>query len=126
VIAVQEFTFYLGNRPGALLEVAAALAEEKINIEAVAALTVLDEAVVAMITDAPDRARKVFKRLGLDFEEREALSLNIPHQPGQLAVVLDRLAREGINVLSCYFSVEKNTLVFTVDDLAKAKAILRL
>lgn len=123
---MQEFTFYLGNRPGALLEVAAALAEEKVNIEAVAALTVLDEAVVAMVTDAPDRARKVLKRLGVDYEEREALSMSLPHQPGQLATVLDRLAREGINVLSCYFSVEKNMLVFTVDDLVRAKAIFRL
>lgn len=123
---MQEFTFYLGNRPGALLEVAAALAEEKVNIEAVAALTVLDEAVVAMVTDAPDRARKVLKRLGVDYEEREALSMSLPHQPGQLATVLDRLAREGINVLSCYFSVEKNMLVFTVDDLIRAKAIFRL
>lgn len=123
---MQEFTFYLGNRPGALLEVAAALAEEKVNIEAVAALTVLDEAVVAMITDAPDRARKALKKLGVDYEEREALGLSLPHQPGQLATVLDRLAREGINVLSCYFSAEKNMLVFTVDDLARAKAIFRL
>lgn len=123
---VQEFTFYLGNRPGALLEVVAALAEENINIEAIAALTVLDEAVVAMVTDAPDRARKLLKRMNVDFEEREALSLSVPHQPGQLAIILDRLAREGINVLSCYFAVEKNLLIFTVDDLAKAKAIFRL
>jgi hypothetical protein len=125
-VAVQEFTFYLGNRPGALLEIAAALAEEKINIEAVAALTVLDEAVVAMVTDAPDKTRRVLKQLGVDYEEREALSMSLPHQPGQLATVLDRLARDGINVLSCYFAVEKNMLIFTVDDLARAKAIFRL
>ncbi len=123
---MQEFTFYLGNRPGALLEVASALAEEGVNIEAIAALTVLDEAVVAMVTDAPDRARKVLKKLEVGFEEREALSLTIPHQPGQLAAVLDRLAREGINVLSCYFAVEKNLLIFTVDNVARAKAIFRL
>lgn len=123
---MQEFTFYLGNRPGALLEIAAALAEEKINIEAVAALTVLDEAVVAMVTDAPDKTRRVLKQLGVDYEEREALSMSLPHQPGQLATVLDRLARDGINVLSCYFAVEKNMLIFTVDDLARAKAIFRL
>ncbi len=123
---MQEFTFFLGNKPGALLEVAAALAEEKVNIEAIAALTVLDEAVVSMITDAPDRTRKVLKRLGVDYEEREALTLSLPHQPGQLATVLDRLARDGINVLSCYFAAEKNMLVFTVDDLSRAKAIFRL
>lgn len=123
---MQEFTFFLGNRPGALLEVASALAEERVNIEAIAALTVLEEAVVCLVTDAPDRTRRVLKELGVDYEEREALSLSLPHQPGQLATVLDRLAREGINVLSCYFSAEKNQLVFTVDNLERAKAIFRL
>lgn len=123
---MQEFSFILGDRPGALLEVMAALAEEKVNVEAVAALTVLDEAVVSMVTDNPGKTRKVLKGLGVDYEEREALAMSLPHQPGQLATVLDRLARDGINVRSCYFSVEKNQLVFTVDDLERAKAIFRL
>ncbi|MBC7099376.1 hypothetical protein H5T52_09705 [Candidatus Bipolaricaulota bacterium] len=126
MMGVQEFNFILGDRPGALLGVMAALAEEKVNVEAVAALTVLDEAVVSMVTDNPGKTRKVLKGLGVDYEEREALAMSLPHQPGQLATVLDRLARDGINVRSCYFSVEKNQLVFTVDDLERAKAIFRL
>lgn len=123
---MQEFSFFLGNRPGALLEVTQALGEEKVNIEAIAALTVLEEAVVSMVTDAPDKTRKILKRLGVEYEEREALTMTLPHQPGQLATVLDRLAREGINVLSCYFSAEKNQIVFTADSLERAKAVFRL
>ncbi len=123
---MQEFNFILGDRPGALLEVAAALADQKINLEAIAALTILGEAVVSLVTDNPGKTRKVLRELGVDYEEREALSMSLPHQPGQLATVLDRLARDGINVRSCYFSVDKNQLVFTVDDLERAKAIFRL
>lgn len=126
VMGMQEFNFILGDRPGALLEVAAALADQKINLEAIAALTILGEAVVSLVTDNPGKTRKVLRELGVDYEEREALSMSLPHQPGQLATVLDRLARDGINVRSCYFSVDKNQLVFTVDDLERAKAIFRL
>jgi hypothetical protein len=125
-MGMQEFNFILGDRPGALLEVAAALADQKINLEAIAALTILGEAVVSLVTDNPGKTRKVLRELGVDYEEREALSMSLPHQPGQLATVLDRLARDGINVRSCYFSVDKNQLVFTVDDLERAKAIFRL
>ncbi|MCX7844966.1 MAG: amino acid-binding protein, partial [Candidatus Bipolaricaulota bacterium] len=63
---------------------------------------------------------------GIEFEEREALVMALPHQPGQLASILTRLADEKINVLSCYCTVEKNQIVLTVDKVDRAKAIFRL
>ncbi|HEC62867.1 MAG TPA: ACT domain-containing protein, partial [Candidatus Acetothermia bacterium] len=66
VMGMQEFSFILGDRPGALLEVAAALAEQKVNLEAIAALTILGEAVVSLVTDNPGKTRKVLKELGVD------------------------------------------------------------
>lgn len=121
---MREFTFLLGNRPGAPLAVAAAPAEERADLEAIAASTVLEEAAVSPVTGTPDKTREVLRRLGVDCEEREALSLSLPHQPGQLASILDRLARDGIDVPSRCFAAEKTVLVFAVDDLARAKAIL--
>ncbi|MCX7843990.1 MAG: hypothetical protein N2507_01270 [Candidatus Bipolaricaulota bacterium] len=122
---MQEFTFLLGNRPGALLAAAAAPAEEQANLVAIAAPTVLEEAAVSLVTGAPDKTREVLRRLGVDYEERGARSLSLSYRPGPLAAVLDRLARGGIDVLSRCFAAEKTVLVFAVDDLARAKAILR-
>ncbi|MGQ9477382.1 MAG: hypothetical protein ACUVRH_02695 [Candidatus Bipolaricaulia bacterium] len=123
---MQEFSFILGNNPGALQDVAAALGAEHVNLEAVAGLTVLDEGVIAIVTDNPDKTRKVLRSKGIEFEEREALMMSLPHQPGQLATILGRLAEEGINVLSCYCTVEKNQIIFTVDQVDRAKAIFRI
>jgi hypothetical protein len=123
---VKEFSFILGNNPGALQDVAAALGAEHVNLEGVAGLTVLDEGIIAIVPDDPDKTRKVLRAKGIEFEEREALVLSLPHQPGQLATILGRLADEGINVLSCYCTVEKNQIVFTVDQVDRAKAIFRL
>ena len=89
---MQEFSFILGDKPGALLEVMSLLAEEKVNVEAIAALTILDEAVVSMVTDNPAKTRKALKGLGVDYEEREALSMCLPNQSGRLAPVLARRA----------------------------------
>ncbi len=123
---MKEFSFILGNNPGALQDVAAALGAEHVNLEGVAGLTVLDEGIIAIVPDDPDKTRKVLRAKGIEFEEREALVLSLPHQPGQLATILGRLADEGINVLSCYCTVEKNQIVFTVDQVDRAKAIFRI
>jgi len=123
---VKEFSFILGNNPGALVEVTEALANEHINVEGIAGLTVLEEGVIALVTDNPDKARKVLRGQGIEYEERETLVMDVPHQPGQIATILARLSSEGLNVLSCYAGVEKNRLFLTVDHTDRAKSILKL
>ncbi|HAZ30104.1 TPA: hypothetical protein DCY65_00825 [Candidatus Acetothermia bacterium] len=123
---MKEFSFILGNNPGALAEVSEALGAEHVNLEAVTGVTVLDEGVIAIVTDNPDKTRKILHAKEIEFEEREALVMALPHQPGQLASILGRLADEGINVLSCYCTVEKNQVVLTADRADRAKAIFRI
>jgi len=123
---VKEFAFLIGNNPGALVEIAEAMGKEHVNIEGVAGLTVLEEGVVSLITDDDGKARKILKGQGIDFEEREAIVMDLPHHAGELSTLLDRLRQDQINVLSIYAGVEKHQLVFTVDRLERTKEILRL
>jgi hypothetical protein len=126
VIAVKEFSFTIGNCPGSLVEIAEVLGKEHVNIEGIAGTTVLEEGVICLVTDDPGKARKVLRSAGVDFEENEALVLELPNHPGQLATLLGRLSREKINVLSCYPSVEKSRVIFTVDQVERTKEILRI
>ncbi len=123
---MKEFSFLVGNCPGALVEIAQALANEHVNIEGIGGLTVLEEGVIGLVTDAPGKAREVLRDVNIDFEEREALVIDLPNHPGELATLLDRLSRERINVLSCYPAVEKNRVILTVDQVDRAKEILRI
>ena len=123
---MKEFSFLMGNCPGALVEIAAELKKEHVNIEGIAGLTVLEEGVISLVTDNPDSARKILKDLDVDFEEREALVMDLPHHPGEISTLLGRLKEDHINVLSIYAGVEKNKLFFTVDQVDKTKQILRL
>lgn len=123
---MKEFSFLIGNCPGALVEVADELKKEHVNIEGIAGLTVLEEGVVSLVTDNPDVTRKKLKERNIDFEEREALVMDLPHHPGEIATVLGRLKEDRINVLSVYAGVEKNQLIFTVDQTDRTKQILRL
>jgi len=123
---MKEFSFLMGNCPGALVGIAAELKKEHVNIEGIAGLTVLEEGVISLVTDNPDTARKILKDLDVDFEEREALVMDLPHHPGEISTLLGRLKEDHINVLSIYAGVEKNKLFFTVDQVDKTKQILRL
>ena len=123
---MKEFSFLIGNCPGALVEMATLLKAEHVNIEGIAGLTVLEEGVVSLVTDNPGTTRKKLKELEIYVEEREALVMDLPHHSGELATLLGRLKEDQINVLSIYAGVEKNKLVFTVDQIDKTKQILRL
>ena len=39
---------------------------------------------------------------------------------------LDRLAKKGLNVESAFAAVERNKIVLTVNDVGKAKQLLRI
>jgi len=123
---VKEFSFLVGNCPGALVEIAEALGNDHVNIEGIGGLTVLEEGVIGLVTDDPGKARKVLRTAEVDFEEREALVIDLPNHPGELATLLGRLSTERINVLSCYAAVEKNRVIMTVDQPDRAKEILRI
>lgn len=123
---MKEFSFLIGNCPGALVEMALDLKNEHVNIEGIAGLTVLDEGVVSLVTDNPGTTRKKLKDLEIDFEEREALVMDLPHHPGEISTLLRRLKEDHINVLSIYAGVDKNKLIFTVDDVEKTKQIFRM
>ena len=123
---MKEFSFLIGNCPGALVEMALDLKNDHVNIEGIAGLTVLDEGVVSLVTDNPGATRKKLKELEIDFEEREALVMDLPHHPGEISTLLRRLKEDHINVLSIYAGVEKNKLIFTVDQVEKTKKIFRM
>ncbi|MFC2077626.1 hypothetical protein ACFLTM_02330 [Candidatus Bipolaricaulota bacterium] len=126
VIDVKEFSFLIGNCPGALVDIAKAMGEDHVNIDGIAGLTVLEEGVVSLMPDDAGKARKILKDKGIDFEEREALVIDLPNHPGELATLLDRLRVDHINVLSCYAGVEKHQVIITVDKVDRAKEILRI
>jgi len=82
--------------------------------------------VIGLVTDNPGTTRRVLRGQGIDFEEREALVIDLPNHPGELATLLGRLREERINVLSLYASVGKNQVVLTVDAIDRTKEVLHL
>ncbi len=123
---MKELRFSVENQPGALAKVAAAFGEEKVNIDGISGTGTGDTGLICLVTDDPGKAHSVLQKLGLAFEEKEAVVMDIPNHPGELGKLLDRLARGGLNVESAYAAVERNKIVLTVDNVGRAKQVLRI
>ena len=123
---MKELRFTMENQPGALAKIASALGEARVNIDGIAGLGSEETGLICLAIDDPGEARKILQDLGVDFEENQVLAIDISNHPGELATLLRRLADDGINVQSLYAGVERNKLILTVDNIARAKEILRI
>jgi hypothetical protein len=101
---VHEVTARLENKPGRLAKICSALAHDKINIRALSVMDTADRSVLRLVTDDPERTKKVLTSLGTEFEKREVLAVGVDNRQGALAKVLERLAEEHINIEYAYVS----------------------
>jgi len=123
---MKELRFTMENQPGALAKIASALGEARVNIDGITGLGLEDKGLICLAIDDPGEAREILQDLEVEFKENQALVIDISNHPGELATLLRRLADDGINVQSLYAGVERNKLVLTVDNIARAKEILRI
>jgi len=123
---MKEFGFVVEYGPGTLADLLQLLAEERVNVEAIAGIESDGTGLIRLIPDDAGKTAAVLRGLGIAYEEREALFLDLPNHPGELAALLDRLAKDGVDILSCYAGVERSRLYLTAAQLEQAKRTLHL
>jgi len=124
----KELKVRVTDRPGALGEVAAALAEKKVNLRAVNAWVEGTEGVVRLVADKTAAAKKVLAARGYQVTEQEVVELEIPDKPGALAEKAGALGRAGVNITHVFIGTggaRKATVFLGVSDIAAALKALR-
>lgn len=122
-----ELTFQLQNTPGAFSNVCGLLDTERVNI-----LAVMLEAggVVRMVVDNPVHAAGLLREREYRIEEREALFVSVPNNPGAGAAVARMLASAGVNVEYLYATALEGhpmaTVVVGVADPQRASMVAGL
>lgn len=118
----------LPDVPGSLAMVTEALAEANINIETICAIGKVAPN-VALVTEQVPQTKALLDKLGVPYTVSELLKMVMPDQPGVLAQFSRRLADAGVNINSIYILSRyrgDTELVFSVDDVAKARQTLNL
>jgi len=123
----KQLSFTMPNRVGLLSEISSAVADAKINIDAVHAYEVEDKACFMLITDSNAKTKKALSPLGVEIEEEDVVTVEIPNKVGELQKVAKRIADAGININYIYGTAgagRLSTCVFkTADDKKAIKVI---
>ncbi len=108
------------DRPGELARVVETLSRSGVNIEGVTEV----EGIVHVLARDPSAARSALRAGGYTIDDEfEVLVLPMSDRPGELSMVLQRLAEAGVNVRFVYLATETR-VVIGVDDISKGRAAL--
>ena len=121
---MKEFKVFVQDKPGELARVTEALANQAVNIRAIASEGGHESTFLRVVTNDVATTEKAFKLAGLKFEANEILTVELMDRPGELAKIARRLARAGVNVASLYILGSRNgktEVAMVVNDMDKAK-----
>jgi hypothetical protein len=108
------------DRPGELARVVDTLSRSGVNIEGLTEV----EGLVHVLARDPSAARAALRAGGYTIEgELEVLVLPMSDRPGELSMLMQRLAEAGVNLRFVYLATETRVVV-GVDDITRARAVV--
>jgi hypothetical protein len=121
---VKQLSFMMPDRVGLLSEISAALGAAKVNIGAICAYGMQNEATFMLTADSMAKAKKALMKLGVaGLKEEDVFTVEMSNKPGELQKVAKKLADAGINILYMYGTTTAGrsaTGVFATSDDAQA------
>ena len=108
------------DRPGELARVAQTLSRSGVNVEGIAEIG----GVVHVLARDPSAARAALRAGGYTIEgELEVLVLPMTDRPGELSMIMQRLADASVNLRFLYLATGTR-VVIGADDITRARAVL--
>jgi len=99
---IRQFTVFLENRVGALLEVVRRFEGTGIRIAALSITDSSECAFLRVVVSDPDRGREILERGGLAMIERDLIGVEMRDGPQPLLQVCTALLRAEINITQAY------------------------
>jgi hypothetical protein len=124
----KEIIVRMTNEIGALDRMAKAVADKGFNLLAVSAWVEGADAVIRLVTEDTVRVADTLKAQGYQAREGDVLVSDVPHKPGMLRHITDRLAEGGIDIHHLYatasFAQDRSTVVFATANNDRAMVLL--
>jgi hypothetical protein len=124
---VKEIRLFMPNRVGLLSEVTTAIAKAKVNINAICAYAMENNAFFMLTTSSNAKAKKALAPLGFGIEEKDVIQVELPNKPGELQKAAKRIADAGLDIEYMYATTggAKATCIFKTADDQKAMKVIR-
>jgi len=100
--AIRQFTVFLENRVGQLLEVIRRFEGSKVRIVALSISDSAECAFVRFVLSHPEQGREILERAGLAIIESDLIGVELPEGPQALLAVCTALLQAEVNIMQAY------------------------
>ena len=127
-MSVKQIPVFLENKPGALLAMTRALAEQSVDMRAFSLAETSDFGIARIIVNDVEKTAAVLRDAGFVHNITPVIAVAISDTPGGLNAALEVLSAEGVNVEYMYAFIggrkDSAYMIFRVADDEKAAAAL--
>jgi hypothetical protein len=100
--SIRQFSVFLENRVGQLLDVVRRFDQTKVRIVALSIIDSADCAIVRLVLSHPEQGREILERAGLAIAESDLLAVALPEIQQPLVDVCAALLQAEINIHYAY------------------------
>lgn len=100
--AIRQFTVFLENRVGQLLEVVRRFEGSKVRIIALSIVDSTECAFVRFLLSHPEQGREILERAGLPLVETDLIAVELPDDTQPLLRVCTALLQAEVNIIQAY------------------------
>lgn len=125
---VRQFSVFLPNKVGAMLEVVKLLNSHHVDVVALSITETTDSAIARIVVSDPELVERVFADHGVAFGHCEMMVVELEELGGQLSKLLAMLLMAEVNIHFCYPLLTRPhgraALAIHVDDTDCAASVL--
>ncbi len=125
---VRQFSVFLENKIGALLNLTHTLGKGNIHVCGISVVDTTDAAVVRIVVDDPELCRELLHKAGMTANESDVVVVELPQGPEKLDWVLRQLCAAEVNIQYTYSLMirphDKALLALHCEDADYAREVL--
>lgn len=125
---IRQLSIFIQDEIGSVAGVTAILKDNNINLRAIASFDTPQFAILRIVVDKPEEAKRLLIDSGFAVTVSEAIAVELEDKPGVLHDLLQVIADAGFGVNYIYSIVFRNgkipLIILNTDNLDKSKKIL--
>ncbi|NLJ96551.1 MAG: amino acid-binding protein [Clostridiales bacterium] len=126
---IQQLSIFIQDEIGSVAGVTAVLKQNNINLRAIASFDTPNFAILRIVVDQPERAKRLLIDNGFAVTMSEAIAVELDDRPGVLHDMLQIIADAGLGVNYIYSIVYRNgkvpLLILNTDNLELTITVLK-
>ncbi|HHT97177.1 MAG TPA: ACT domain-containing protein [Clostridiales bacterium] len=126
---IKQLSVFIENEVGSLAEVTNIIKDNDINIKAIASLDTPEFAILRLVVDKPEKAKKALANKGYVLKMSDAIAVELEDEVGALNNLLNDIAESKFSLNYIYSFILRNgkapLIVFNTDNMEETVIVLR-